>query len=215
MSATGKLFETIAQGQANDLELLLADTPELAQGRDANGVSAFMMAMYYGKAEMAGVVRQYLGELDLFEAATAGDTARVNEVIQDSSQVNSRSADGFTALHLACFFNQPPVVALLLQAGADVNVVAENPSKVQPLHSAIACQSVEIVKHLLAAGAQVNAAQHGGWTALQAAAKHGNRHLVEILLQHGADPRQQADDGQTAISMAVDDSIRVLLEGHR
>ncbi|MBF8270647.1 MAG: hypothetical protein HW386_2356, partial [Gammaproteobacteria bacterium] len=57
-------------------------------------------------------------------------------------------------------------------------------------------------------GADVNAKQQGGWTALQAAAKHGSMELVELLLQHGADPNQPADDGQTALSMAADDAIR-------
>ncbi len=51
-------------------------------------------------------------------------------------------------------------------------------------------------------GADVNAAQHGGWTALQAAAKHNNLEMVRVLLAAGADVERQADDGQGALNLA-------------
>ena len=41
---------------------------------------------------------------------------------------------------------------------------------------------------LLAAGADVNATQHGGYTPLHEAAQHGDVELVELFLSAGADP---------------------------
>ena len=41
---------------------------------------------------------------------------------------------------------------------------------------------------LIAAGADVNATQHGGYTPLHEAAQHGDVEMVELFLSAGADP---------------------------
>lgn len=176
--------------------------------KDLNGVSALMTAVYYRKPEMVRLLMDQITELDIFEAAALGEKSVLKQFLVDKKSVASFSTDGFTPLHLAAFFNQPDIVKILMEHGADVNAVAENPSRVQALHSAAACGSIEIVKILLEHGADVNACQQGGWTALQSAAKQGNLEMVELLLNHGADPDQAADDGQTAVTMAANDAVR-------
>lgn len=212
MPAAKNIFEIITKGELNELQQLVESDPGLAKSRDGNGVSALMTAAYYRKPDMVELLSEKIEELDIFEAAALGDTAVVQKLLTVEDMVNSRSGDGFTPLHLAAFFYQPGVAGLLIDAGADVNAVADNPGRVQPLHSAAASHAVEVVRLLLEHGADVNARQHGGWTALQSAAKHGNMDMLEILLQHGADPNQAADDGQTAITMANDDTVRQRLE---
>jgi ankyrin repeat protein len=59
--------------------------------------------------------------------------------------------------------------------------------KVQPLHSAVAARSREIVAALLVAGADPNARQEGGFTPLMAAEQHEDADLVRLLLDHGAE----------------------------
>jgi uncharacterized protein len=56
---------------------------------------------------------------------------------------------------------------------------------------------------LLDEGADVNATQQGGWTALHGAAQNGDRELVELLLAKGADLQLRADNGQTALDLAL------------
>ena len=206
------IFETITRGELSELQWLVETENSLAMARDTNGVSALMTALYYRKPDMVKLLRGLIPELDIFEAAALGEVQLLKQLLEGGTDVAARSSDGFTPLHLAAFFNQPEVVSLLLDKGAEVNAVADNPSRVCPLHSAAACGAVEIVKQLLESGADANAAQHGGWTALQSAAKHGNQDMVDLLLQHGADPEQAADDGQTAISMAANDVIRQHLQ---
>ncbi|HSR70686.1 MAG TPA: ankyrin repeat domain-containing protein, partial [Acidobacteriota bacterium] len=59
-----------------------------------------------------------------------------------------------------------------------------------------------IARMLLKAGADPNAQQQGGFTALHSAALHGDKDMAESLLEHGADPSIPAADGRTAAGFA-------------
>ncbi len=214
MKKTSDIFDVIANGDSGQLQQLFRSNRTVALSRNENGVSAMMTALYYGKADMFQLLRNQITEFDLFEAAALGDEQQVINNLKNLRPEEIHSADGFTALHLAAFFNQKPSASLLVDAGADVNAVADNPSQVQPLHSAVAGGSVEIIKLLLQRGANVDARQKGGWTALQAAAKVGETCMLDILLDFGANPEQTADDGATAITLAKDETIRTRLEKH-
>jgi ankyrin repeat protein len=198
--------ELIAGIKANDLtrarEALRAN-PELATERDENGVSAVMNALYRGQTVVVQLLLASGISLDVFEAATLGNIARLRELLdEDRAQINSWSPDGFTPLHLACFFGQEEAAKFLLDRGADVASAARNPMRVQPLHSAAAGRRLPIVRVLLERGAPVNARQHLGWTALHEAANQGNREMAECLLRHGADPATGNDEDKTAIDIA-------------
>src|SRR3954471_4999651 len=166
--------DVLAAIQSGDLELLRQLTARgraAATARDRNGVAALMNALYRGRQDMVEVLLATDVALDIFEAASLGNAARVTELLAtDSARVNAVSADGFTPLHFACFFRQEGSARQLLQAGADPAAVARNNMKVQPLHSAAAARQRHIAEMLLHAGASVNARQQGGWTALHAAA---------------------------------------------
>src|SRR5437868_7834148 len=155
--------ELIAAIKANDVhrakEALRAD-PALATERDENGVSAVMNARYRGQTEVVQLLLDSDIQLDVFEAATLGNTARLQEVLEsDRAKAKSCSPDGFTPLHLACFFGQEQAARILLDGGADPAAVARNPMRVQPLHSAAAGRQVGIVRALLERGAPVDARQ--------------------------------------------------------
>ena len=100
---------------------------------------------------------------------------------------NAWSSDGFAPLHLASFFSRGDAVRLLLDRGADVGAVARNDMKVQPLHSAVAAQSTEIVAALLVAGADPNARQQDDFTPYMAAAQIDDPGLMRLLQDHGAE----------------------------
>ena len=55
---------------------------------------------------------------------------------------------------------------------------------------------------LLDAGADVDARQHGGYTALMEAALQGNEEMVRALLDAGADPTLTEEDGRNSIEFA-------------
>jgi len=141
--------------------------------------------------------------LDVAEAAALGRVDRLVELLDaEPSAVSQRTNDGFTPLHLAAFFGGALAVGLLIDRGADVSAVADNPMRVQPLHSAAAARDADAVRCLLEAGAAVDAQQMGGWTALQEAAGNGDAAMVDVLLAGGADVSVTNDAGKPAADIA-------------
>jgi len=203
MKTATDLWGAIASGDLRQVQDLLADDATLAGARNAKGLSAVMTAMYHRRPEIAGALAAAGAPLDLMELIALGLIDAVAGALEDEGALASRSPDGFHPLHYAAFFGRAEILKLLLDRGADPNAVADNASRVQPLHSAVAVRCMECINLLLAAGVSVNARQEGGWTALQAAAKHGDLELIDLLLQHGADPGQLADSGQSAVDIAV------------
>ena len=203
MATHSEVVAAIQGGEVEKVKALLQADPSLASAKDERGVSALMHAYYRGRRDIADVILNARSDLDVFEAATSGRAQRVSEILdRDAAQAKAWSADGFTALHFAAFFNQLTIARELVRRGADVAAVSVNPMEVTPLHSAAAAHATEIVRMLVESDAPVNAKQHGGWTALHSAANDGDEEMIKILLQHGADPLAQSDDGKTPAQIA-------------
>lgn len=188
------IFESIRTGDIDAVRAAVRDDPSQASARDENGLSAVRAALYVHKQEVADVLVEAGPELDVFDAAATGDVDRLTELLDgDADLVGAWSEDGFTPLHLAAFFDRGKAVRLLLDRGADVGAVARNAMLVQPLHSAVAADSLEIVAALLVAGADPNARQEGGFTPLMAAEQHEEEgDMVRLLMDHGAEESAQA-----------------------
>jgi ankyrin repeat protein len=185
-----------------------------AAARNADGVSALMLARYHGRHDLVAAIREHAGELDVFEAATLGDLGRLRTLLdEDAARARERSPDGFTALHFAAFFGTPEAVSLMLERGADPAAVSENAMRVMPLHSAAAARSFEASRMLLDAGAPVDAKQQDGFTPLLAAAHAGDVPLARLFLERGADLDLAGDDGvapRTLLAASDDAELRAL-----
>lgn len=215
MDTSPHCFELLKAGDFDGLRSFLGQTPGAAEARDSTGVSLLMHLVYRGQRDLAEAIAAKKQSLDIFEAAALGREDRLQPHLGDAGTVNSYSADGFTALHFACYFGQPAAARLLLEKGAKVDAVANNPTHVMPLHSAASARNLEAARLLLEHGAPVNARQQAGWVPLHAAAQNGDRAMVDLLLQHGADPGLANDDGKTAAIVARDKGhteIAALLE---
>src|SRR5258707_994252 len=130
-----RCFELLQAGDADGLRRLVDEDPAVADARDAAGVSVLMQTLYRGHRDLAEAIAGKKKTLDIFEASLLGRLDRLQELVGDSGAVNSFSADGFTALHFACYFGQPDAARLLLESGAKVDAVATNATHVMPLHS--------------------------------------------------------------------------------
>jgi ankyrin repeat protein len=197
-----RLKSAITAGDERTVHQLLEREPALARERE-NGLSAVLLAAYYKQAGVAEALLEVRGPADLFEASALGMDERVHELVGwDPRAVLSRSADGFTALHLAAYFAHPSAVRLLLEHDADVEDVADNATRVRQLHSGVAGRNVDVVEALLSAGAELEARQQDGFTPLMGAAAGGATDIVERLVAAGAEKHARNDAGKTALDIA-------------
>lgn len=152
MSAADDLMVAVKAGDVAAVRALLADDPDLAAAYE-NGISAVRIALYHKQPVALEALLAAQPPLDGLDHAALGraDDLRA-DLATDPGLVRRRSADGFTALHYACFFGTPEAVAVLLEAGADPDALAVSPA-VRPLQSAAAAGNAEAVRLLLQAGA--------------------------------------------------------------
>jgi ankyrin repeat protein len=180
------LFAAIAAGDDQRVRELIGADRDVLDARDERGLSPVLAAKYVGQNRIADVLAD-AGTVNVFDAAATGRAEELRAILRQlPASAALRSSDGFTALHYAAFFADGPTVAVLLEAGADPSAVAENPMRVQPLHSAAASRNLEGARHLLAAGADPNAEQQDGFLPLDAAVQNDDRELQELLRAHGA-----------------------------
>jgi ankyrin repeat protein len=168
--------------------------------------SPLLIAIFHRRLDEVQALLEAGTPVGPLEAAALGDVERLR-----GADVNARSADGFTLLHLAAFFGGAEAVRVLLAAGAPPDADAVNRFRVRPLHSASAARDLEAAQALLAAGADPNLAQQGGYTALHTAAHNGHFELVRLLLEHGADLSLADEEGKIPRDMTSDAELRALL----
>ena len=162
----------------------------------------------------------------LLYAARENCIACVSNLLARGADINLPDPDGVTALHIAIMNANWDLADALIQQGADVNqwdIYGEAPlftavrlsARVDGGRASIDAPNVrtgtDIVRQLLDAGANPNmqlffkpanvrgSTNTRGTTALIRAAADGNRALVELLLEHGADPTLYMADWQTPI----------------
>jgi ankyrin repeat protein len=197
------LIDAITARDADAARAALAADPASAGRPGPGGTSPICLAMYYGQPAIADAIAAVKGELDVFEAAVLGRTARLRELIEhDRARLSAVAPDGFFPLGLAAYFKRPDAVRLLLALGADVHQAAANAAKVTALHAAVSSNQPQIVQWLIDAGADVNARQQMDYTPLMGAAANARVDLLELLLAHGADPALTTTDGKTAADLA-------------
>lgn len=210
-----ELFAAIKAGDLARVEELLAADPALSGARDERGSSAVITAAYWQQPAILAALLARGPQLSFYEAAAAGAPDVLDAALRDDpALLDAYATDGFTALGLASFFGHAEAAALLLARGADPNRASDNDMRVAPLHSAAAGSHLAIVRMLLDRGADPQATQEGGFTALHSAAQNGRADIVEQLLAHGARADARTDDGKTPRDLALEeghDGVAALL----
>ena len=101
-------------------------------------------------------------------AAVKGEVEVLKLFVEAGYSADSKSDDGSPAIVNAAMFGQPEAVQYLLQAGADVNAV-DGANTTALMRLADKCDSTDVVRELLRAGARTDIKSAGGATAAQLA----------------------------------------------
>lgn len=111
-------------------------------------------------------------------------------------------SDGRTLLHHAVIEGCLNIVEVLLKKGVDCS--PKDDEEWTPLHYAVQNYNADIVELLLKYGADINAQDSNGNTVIWRAvfASKGNGDVINILIEHNADPYIYNNRGVSAIDLA-------------
>jgi ankyrin repeat protein len=152
--------------------------------------------------------------VELTSAVLNNDLAGVLKIIAEGVDVNGVNDVGSTPLLLASCHDNYPIMEVLLQAGADPNLVIKSEECEDfddGTTNLMRVSSKETCLLLLNHGADVNAKNDQGKTALMIAAKHSNTGLIEALLQRNADSKLLDNQNKTALDIAKDNNDEVII----
>lgn len=204
MQDTKTLFDLAQNDDATALMGALPKDAESFRIRNENGETLFLFSLYRGRTQCVDALKKR-GKLSLQEAAAAGDTARAQECVKVAPwSINTLSADGWTALHLAAFLGHDETMLRLLALGADPLQWGRAFDSNLALHAGASGGRIgkAAFARLLAATGNPNIQTKAGATALMSAAANGSMEFVDMLLAAGADPRLKMSDGKTAADFA-------------
>jgi ankyrin repeat protein len=144
------------------------------------------------------------------EMASVGNIDELNRAIEIGLEVDELGAKGHTALMAAAYYGHRSIVNVLLEAGADPNLLSDDDglgvsgmtALMFAAGSFFASNRQHIVRQLIAGGADVNQRGAGGKTAIFYAALAGSGYVdcVETLIAAGADLDILDDRGHTVLS---------------
>ncbi len=193
------------------LTLLLTLLPPVAAGKAAQGARAEV-----GHAAVPAQQQENLGRF--LKRLTDAEPAQAAAMLDSMADINAATpGEHITALHAAIAYNRLDILNMLLQRGAQTELLMK--PGLTPLSAAAMKNDTDAISLLLKHGAQLNHHTHGGVSALKLACAKGNLDAAQVLLAHGADPIPADSEGHTALSLAQEHAgenrvplMRMLLE---
>lgn len=189
---------------------LAADASNAAHAPDSNTVASYFRSVQMDDARTVIKMinaRQVnpnqadprSGESSLIVALREGASTVASALVaMPGIALEATAPNGNTALMMAAFKHNLPLVQALLAKGAEVNRPGWN-----ALHFAAAAADDAITGVLLGRGAAIDARAPAGFTALMLAAREGQESTVAVLLDAGADASLVNSEQLTAAQIAV------------
>lgn len=189
-------------GYADSVRALLTSKAE-PNAKDNQGRTALMAGATSGDAAVVDALLKAGADATATDAghgspmtyAAAEGYASVMQVLQRAG-LKPNAGD----LALASAGCHTDAVKLALASGVSVNGAE---GQIVPLLSAAGGDCVDVVRMLLDGGANINAKDGDGWTALMKAAQAGHPDMVRLLMQRGADMSVADSNGRTAWMFAA------------
>ena len=140
---------------------------------------------------------------------TGWDMGKIRQQMATDRRLNALNADGQTKLQRAISANNVAKVKLLIEQGANVNIVGNQWWEMTPLVSAIANDQPEIVQLLIANGANTNVSWRGQPLLLWAIG-YSDLATVKQLLEAGVNPSTINLVWDTAQELGNEDLVELL-----
>ena len=149
---------------------------------------------------------------DFFIALKQDRPDAVRSLLERGFEPNTPTADGLDALYVALRDGSLKSAQVLID-GPKTNVDTRTPSDETPLMMACLRGQIDIVRKLIARGADVNKT---GWTPLHYAATGSQIEIMRLLLDQSAYIDAQSPNGTTPLMMAAmygsEDAAKFLLD---
>lgn len=216
------LHMAAASGNPVKVQLILAENPDI-DVRDTFGMTALNWSSKLGFIGCANELlnsraNPYLineNGRNAFHNAAANGHADVVKLFVPLIDIDIGDINGLSSLHLAAKNCRSDVVAVLLEAGADVNAL--NRAHETALHITARDGCMEITELLLKHGAVIDLQTRSKMTALHYASMVGNLDIVKLLRENEADINIMNVSGETPLHFAVmlghEDTALFLLDG--
>ena len=162
----------------NDEQQLRALIAKVAQTGDLNTMAKLLAA------GMDINLQDKDGQPALITATLAGQDDMVRLLLDHKADVLARTQKGMTALHAAAYVGDLTAAKLLIAHGAEVNDQA-NIARITPLHAAAEEDHPDVVKQLVAAGADPKRVEVNGYSAGSRAGWREHWEIVRFLLRSG------------------------------
>ena len=230
------------EGATEIMQILLGpgqDTDTSADGEDKEAASApsigseaLYTAIEKGDVEMVRLLVEagadvnaaegFGGNTPLHEAVEQGDVEIVKILVAAGADVHAEGYFDRTPLTLATEEGATEILQILLGSGPDTDTSAGGEDKEaastpsigsEALYTAIEKGDVEMVRLLVEAGADINAAEgFGGNTPLHEAVEQGDAEIVKILVAAGADVHAEGYFDRTPLTLAAEEGATEILQ---
>lgn len=144
--------------------------------------------------------RTSLGETALHLLVLGESEEAVRSILQLGADVSSLCDFGESPLSLAATLGRANLVRILLEAGAPLS---PNDQREPTLHKAVRSGSIETVRLLVDAGADVNEQADFAEAPIHLAAEDDLVAIAELLIAHGANPLLRSSFDGTALDVAL------------
>lgn len=155
--STITIHEACATGLFDHVKMMLENKPEVANEVSTHGFTPLGIAAHFDKEDI------------------------VRLLLLHHADPNACSQNGYNSypLHAALSNNNEVIGKMLIEAGAEVNVIQNG--RISPLHLAAQHGNIELIITLLEQGADVSATTEFGLTASDLAAEKGFHEISDIL----------------------------------
>ncbi len=204
MADEDELLAAVKANDAGTVRAVLGRNPFIARAKTPNG-TVLLTAKFYGAEDALAALMEHVQEdsLNVYEASVLGRAARLKTILgQSRFKVNEPNSEGFTPLGLAAFFGCLDAVKVILDHGAAVDAPDKSRFGNTALDAAVAADHADVVRALLAAGANANVRDSADYTPLHKAAANGDVEVARMLLDGGADPAAVRRGGGTPLAEA-------------